>query len=144
VAIATGPDGQSAAGLHVTALKPDGKGKASINNPRRMFGDLVSAVVQLSAFPADGVLAVGEGLETCLAYRDLTGKPTWAGLSTAGLKSLAIPLGVRQLVIAADGDEAGHEAATALADRARKRCDVRILPAPEGEDWCDVLKGGQQ
>lgn len=144
VAIITGPDGKSAVGLHVTALRADGSGKAAIKNPRHMFGQVTGGVVQIGAFPADGVLAVGEGLETSLSYRDLTGTPTWAALSTSGLKSLAIPLGVRKLIIAADGDKAGHEAALALAEKARKRCDVMIIPAPEGQDWNDVLKGGKQ
>lgn len=141
VAIATAEDGKSAAGLHVTALRPDGSGKASLDNPRRMFGDLLGAVVQLAPFPESGELAIAEGIETALSYRQMTGTPTWAGLSTAGLRRFETPRGLSRLVIAADGDAAGMEAARDLAERASRRCEALIMPAPAGTDWNDALKG---
>jgi hypothetical protein len=147
VAIATGPDGKTAVGLHVTALKPDGSGKAALNNARLMYGDLIGAVVQLGPFPASGELGVAEGIETALSYRDLTGTPTWAALSTSGLRRFAPPVGVKRLVIAADSDDAkgeGLAAARELAERASRRCDASVIPAPDGMDWNDVLRGGQQ
>lgn len=144
VAIATGPDGRTAVGLHVTALKPDGSAKADMGDfsPKRMFGEFSGAVVQLGSVPDDGRLGVAEGIETALAYRDLTGLPTWAALSTSGLRSFSPPEGVRHLTIAADGDEAGREAGRVLAERARRRCDCTLAPAPQDRDWADALKGG--
>lgn len=142
VALATTPDGK-AAGLHVTALLPDGSGKANLRAPRRMFGDLAGAVVQLAPLPADGVLAVAEGIETALSYRDLSGAPTWAALSTSGLRRFAPPAGVSTLIIAADRDDSGEGMAAAreCAQRASRRCDVMINAAPGGQDWNDALKG---
>lgn len=139
VAIATAADGKSAAGLHVTALRPDGSGKAPLGNPRRMFGELAGAVVQLAPFPEGGELAVAEGIETALSYRDLTGTPTWAGLSTAGLRRFVAPMGLKRLVVAADGDDAGLDAARNLAERASRRCEALIMPAPTGTDWNDAV-----
>lgn len=147
VAVATGPDGRSAAGLHLTALKPDGSGKASLNNPRLMYGDLVGAAVQLGPIPADGELGVAEGIETALSYREMHGLPTWAALSTSGLRSFMPPVGVKRLVIAADSDDAkgeGLAAARHLAERASRRCEAVVIPAPAGLDWNDALKGPAQ
>lgn len=139
VAIATAADGKSAAGLHVTALRADGSGKAPMSNARRMFGELAGAVVQLAPFPAGGELAIAEGIETALSYRDLTGSPTWAGLSTAGLSRFTPPAGLQRLVIAADGDDAGLKAARDLAERASRRCEAVVMPAPDGTDWNDAV-----
>lgn len=144
VAIATAEDGKSAAGLHVTALAPDGSGKApGLRNARRMFGDLGGAVVQLAPFPEGDALAVAEGIETALSYRDLSGAPTWAALSTSGLRRFMPPRGVKLLIVAADSDDGGEgaEAAKACAERALRRCDVAIQAAPAGMDWNDALKG---
>ncbi len=144
VAIVTGPDGKSASGVHATFLAPGGAGKAALRSPRRMFGEFSGSVVQLGPLPADGGLGVAEGIETALAYRALTGVPTWAALSTSGLKTFTPPPGVKLLTIAADGDPAGVGAAKALAERASRRCDCVISAAPENTDWADALKGDAQ
>ncbi len=138
VAMVTGPDDKFC-GLHVTAIKPDGSGKADLANPRRMFGDMAGAAVRLSDVPDSGELAVGEGLETMLAYRDLTGAAVWACLSTGGLRGFTPPTGLVRLTVAADGDEGGLAAAHALVARASRRCACAIVAAPEGKDWNDVL-----
>jgi len=142
VAIATAPDGRTAAGLHVTALKPDGSGKATLSNPRLMYGDLAGAAVQLGPFPKTGELGLAEGIETALSHRDLTGLVTWAALSTAGLRRFAPPAGLSRLVIAADGDDAGLQAARYLAERSSRRCECVVTPAPHGSDWNDVASIG--
>ncbi len=142
VAIVTGPDGKSC-GLHVTALAPGGRAKASMHNPRLMFGDVAGGSVQLAPIPANGVLGVAEGIETALSYRDLTGVPTWAALSTAGLTRFVPPSGLSRLVIAADGDAAGLKAARELAERASRRVECLIASAPAGTDWNDENKGAR-
>lgn len=144
VAIVTGPDGKQACGLHVTAILPDGSGKAPLANARRMFGDVAGGVVQLAPLPNGGELAIAEGIETALSYRDLTGTPAWAGLSTSGLARFTPPLGLKRLVIAADGDQAGLKAANDLAERASRRCECVVMPAPDGTDWNDAMKGARQ
>jgi putative DNA primase/helicase len=144
VAIVTGPDGKSASGVHVTWLAKGGAGKASMKNPRKMFGEFSGSFVQLGALPADGGLGVAEGIETALAYRALTGVPTWAALSTSGVRTFNPPPSVKHLTIAADGDEAGVKAARALVERVNVRCACLINAAPTDEDWADALKGGAQ
>lgn len=143
VAIVTGPDGRSS-GLHVTALKADGSGKAPLSNPRRMYGAVGGGSVQLGPVPDHGELAVAEGIETALSYRALTGLTTWATLSTSGLLRLEVPRQVKRLVIAADGDPAGIKAARDLAERASRRCECVVMPSPDGSDWNDELTGARQ
>ena len=129
-------------GLHVTYLTPDGR-KALGDRSRLMFATIAQCSVQLAPMTADGVLAAAEGIETAGAFTVLHGLPCWATLSTSLMRTFALPPGVKRLVIAADRDDktgAGIEAAQALAERARRLCDVEIHPAPEGKDWADVLK----
>jgi putative DNA primase/helicase len=126
-------------GLHLTYLTPDGR-KAFGDRSRLMFGAISGGAVQLAPIGRDGVLAVGEGIETSGAFSMLHGVTTWAALSTSGLQTFVPPPRVRKLLIAADSDDggAGLRAATILAERARRLCAVEIRPAPEGLDWADV------
>jgi DNA primase len=71
----------------------------------------------------------------------LTGIPTWAALSTSGLRNLQLPAEVEEVIIAADSDAPGiiaaHDAARRwLADGIR----VRIARPPVGLDFNDVLR----
>jgi hypothetical protein len=68
------------------------------------------------ADPTD-LLMVGEGIETCLAAMQATGNPAWAALSTSGLRSLDLPAEVRDVIVLADGDDAGEAAAKDCAFR---------------------------
>lgn len=140
VAITTGPDGKSAAGLHVTYLRPDGRGKAPLASPRRIFGEMRGAVVQLGPVPEGDDLGIAEGIETALSYRDLTGATTWAAMSSSNLRHVSPPAGIARLVIAADGDAAGVEAAHELAQKASRKVACLVMPAPEGTDWNDALQ----
>ena len=71
----------------------------------------------------------------------LTGRcsAVWACLGTTGLERVRLPDGLSDLVIAADGDKPGREAADALAARASAQgVSVRIMAAPDGKDWNDI------
>jgi putative DNA primase/helicase len=58
------------------------------------------------------------------------------------LKEASLPPEVKEVVVAADHDKAGLEAAHALARRLlREGRKVRLaVPPEEGEDWLDALK----
>jgi Toprim domain len=64
-------------------------------------------------------LAVGEGIETCLAYVQVTGIPAWAALSSSGLMAVTLPpLPMAETVnILVDLDPAGEQAALVAAQR---------------------------
>ena len=118
-------------GLHATALP---------QRQRRTYGPVRGAVVRLAGM-AGGVLAVAEGIETALAYATLTGTPTWAALSSAGMKHAPFPDALAWLAVAADFDGPGLLAAEHLERRARDAgIAVRVdLPSRHRTDWADVL-----
>jgi len=75
------------------------------------------------------VLMVGEGIETCLAAMQATGHPAWVALSTSGLRALDLPNDVRDVIVLADGDEAGEAAARDCAWHGSGRAAACASPA---------------
>jgi hypothetical protein len=127
--------------LHRTYLLPDGSGKAAVSPNKKMIGHVAGGAVRLS--PSAESMAVGEGIETCLAAQWGSHVPTWAALSTSGLMNLvlpALPLG-REIIIAADNDVAGMSAAQKSAERwigeGRK---VRLATPNTAKDFNDLLR----
>jgi putative DNA primase/helicase len=126
--------------IHRTFLAHDGSGKAPIDPQKMMLGPCRGAAVRLA--PAGDALMLGEGIETCLAAMQATGHPTWAALSASGLLALDLPPHVRDVIVLADGDEAGKAAACGAALRwKREGRRVRIAHAPDGRDFNDMLVG---
>jgi len=140
VALVTrGPDDAPLA-IHRTFLARDGRSKAPVDPQKMMWGPCRGGAVRLA--PADNVLMVGEGIETCLAAMQATGHPVWAALSTSGLLALDLPPDVRDVIVLADGDAAGDAAArgAALRWKGEKR-RVCIARPPRGMDFNDLLLG---
>ena len=104
-----------------------------------MIGCCAGGAVRLA--PASNKLAVGEGIETCLSVLDATGIPTWAALSTSGMRAIVLSAEVREVLLLADGDFAGERAARDAAGRFLRegRC-VRIARSPSGSDFNDMLQ----
>jgi hypothetical protein len=140
VALVTrGVDGVPVA-IHRTFIARDGARKAPIDPSRMMLGPCAGGAVRLAS--AGDVLMVGEGIETCLAAMQATGHRAWAALSTWGLRSLDLPKDVRDVIVLADGDEAGEAAARDCALRwKREGRRVRIARGPQGLDFNDMLLG---
>jgi putative DNA primase/helicase len=129
--------------VHRTFLAADGRGKAAVDTPRMTLGPCRRGAVRLAE--ATDELMVGEGIETCLAAMQATGKPAWAALSTAGLRNLEIPEQVKEVVVLADADLPGEEAAQCAARRwVREGRRVRIARPPKGQDFNDLLLSGPQ
>ncbi len=134
-----GVDGEPIA-VHRTFLRTEGRGKASVEPARMMLGPCRGGAVRLSE-PGE-VLMVGEGIETCLAAMQATGHSAWAALSTSGLRTLDLPETVREVIVLADGDDAGEAAAGNCAQRwARESRRVKIARPPRGMDFNDWLLG---
>jgi len=124
--------------IHRTFLSRDGGGKAPVDLQKMMLGPCRGGAVRL-ADPGD-VLMVGEGIETCLAAMQATGNPAWAALSTSGLRTLNLPEDVRDVIVLADGDDAGEAAARDCAWRwKREGRRVRIARPPQGIDFNDMV-----
>jgi hypothetical protein len=137
--VTNGVDGTPIA-IHRTFLAPGGGGKAPVDPQKMMLGPCRGGAVRL-AHPGD-LLMVGEGIETCLAAQQATGHPTWAALSTSGLRALELPREVRDVIVLADGDDPGEAASQECARR--WKCEgrrVRIARPPAGMDFNDMLLG---
>jgi putative DNA primase/helicase len=126
--------------IHRTFLARNDVGKAPVDPQKMMFGPCRGGAVRL-ADPSE-VLMVGEGIETCLAAMLASGHPAWAALSTSGLRGLDLPTDVSEVIVLADGDEAGEAAAQDCALRWRRQGRrVRIARPPHGLDFNDMLLG---
>jgi hypothetical protein len=138
VALVTkGLDGAPIA-VHRTFLAHDGGGKAPVDPQKMMLGPCRGGAVRLAE--QGEVLMVGEGIETCLAAMQASGHPAWAALSTSGLRALDLPKDVRDVIVLADGDDAGEAAARNCALRwKREGRRVRIARPPQGMDFNDML-----
>lgn len=131
-------------GVHLTFLKPDGSGRLE---KRLAAGSKpMGGAIRLYPIEADKPLALCEGVETALAVREATGWPVWACVSAGGLAAVVLPAGVREVVIAADHDKAGLEAARKLARRllAEGRKVRLATPPVPGADWLDVLNDSRE
>ena len=96
-------------------------------------------------------LAIGEGLETVLAARQLGFRPAWALGSSGAIRNFDVLPGVTALTIITDNDEpdargrqAGQEAAAACSERWRAAgAEVtRIVPRATGADLADLVERG--
>jgi putative DNA primase/helicase len=134
------PDGRTVA-LHRTYLAADGH-KADVPTVRKLTGaagPLGGACVPLHK-PARGCIGIAEGIETALAARLASGVPTVAAYCAGNLAAWRWPTGVQRVVIFADNDNAGREAANALRARViRAGLQANVMtPTDAGSDWCDV------
>jgi putative DNA primase/helicase len=126
--------------IHRTFIAPNGAGKAPVEPQKMMLGPCRGGAARLGV--ASDALMVGEGIETCLAAMQATGTPTWAALSTSGLRALELPTTVRDVIVLADGDDPGEAAAQDCARRWKREVRrVRIARPPQGMDFNDLLKG---
>ncbi|MCC7411956.1 MAG: toprim domain-containing protein [Gammaproteobacteria bacterium] len=91
---------------------------------------------------AGDVLGVAEGMETALSAAARHGVPCWAALNAGLLARFMPPAEVRHVLIFADRDAAGLEAAYHLREHldGRATCELRLPPSPCG-DWNDALRG---
>jgi len=140
VALVTrGADGEPI-GIHRTFLSRDGGGKAPVTPQKMMLGPCRGGAVWLG-FPETSVM-LAEGIETALSAMQATGRPTWAALSTSGLRSLDLPPEIQEVIVLADGDDAGEAAARTAAVRWRREGRlVRIARPPARMDFNDMLMG---
>jgi putative DNA primase/helicase len=116
--------------------------KIDARAPRKLLGRLTGrrgCAVRL--MPIDGdTLGIAEGIETALAAYALHHVPVWAATNATLLAKFEPPPNVHHVIIFADRDVAGLEAAIALHEQldGRATVETRTAPAP-AKDWNDVL-----
>ena len=127
-------DDDAVTAIHRIALEP------FVAKPnRRMLGVVHRAAIKFD--PISEQLAVGEGVETCMAARELGYRPTWALGSTGNISFFPILDGVSTLLILGERGDASAEAIKVCGTRWRKagrRVRV-VMPDPEFSDLNDVL-----
>ena len=126
-------------GVHRIYLTLDGR-KAGVEPVKATLGTVEGGCVRLG--PHAPEIAIAEGVETAGAASVLLGLPAWAAVTCGNLKrNVALPDAVRSVVIGADNDAPGIEAARAAAARWKAEGRrVRIaMPDRLGEDFADVI-----
>ena len=111
---------------------------------RETRGVACNGVVKLCEYDPDDWLVIAEGVESALSAAQILVHPSWSAISAGNLKRLDLPEAVRRIIIAADNDIAGinaaHEARRRWVAEGRR---VRVaMPSRPGEDFNDVLRGG--
>lgn len=146
-------DGASNFAVHRTFLADDGSGKTGLHPAKAMLGSCKGGAVHLSSINIHangGPLVVTEGIENGLSLLcGMLDQPAtvWAALSTSGLVSLDLPRKPGHLIVAADGDRPGQDAARKLSYRATYLgWRVSHLTPPNGSDWnaCLARQAGEQ
>jgi putative DNA primase/helicase len=124
--------------IHRIALNSDGTKLG-----RRMLGVVHRAAVMLD--PIGIKLAIGEGIETCMAARQLGAGATWALGSTGGIAGFRIIEGIKQLTILGETGAASQDAIRFCAHRwHRAGRRVRIVMPEIGDDLNDELMAAAQ
>jgi hypothetical protein len=126
--------------IHRTFLKPDGTGKADVEPNKMALGSYSKCAVHLTVCAPE--LVICEGVETGLSLLQATGRHVWVALGTANLGQVQLPPFVSEVIIAADHDDPGMNAAMeAIATYGAHGCQVRVVsPRTEYMDWNDVLR----
>jgi len=130
-------------GVHRTYIKEDGADKAPLSDARLSLGSISGGAVRLAK--AGDEIAIAEGIETALAYQQATGRPSWAALSTSGMRSIILPPlpAAATVYLAADidpngaGEAAAEAAARRLCGEGRK---VKIATPIRGSDFNDAIR----
>jgi hypothetical protein len=138
--------------------------KAAVPEVKKTLGDPAGGAVRLvdDEDAARGLLGVAEGVETALSAMQMYEVPVWAGLSTWGVATLALPAYVREIVHFPDNDPPqldrhgqprrgpdggfiypGRAAAEAAAARYReegRKCQM-VMPMVRGcKDFNEILQ----
>ena len=121
--------------------------KADIPSPKKLTAasaSLAGACIPLAA-PRGGVLGIAEGIETAVAASLGSGVPVVAAYCANALATFTFPPGIERLIVFADNDNAGQQAAAALTQRADKAglSNKTFTPSKPGSDWADVWQEGK-
>ena len=124
--------------VHRIYLDRSGAGKANVDPVKASLGSTAGGAVRL-AEPEHGCLLVAEGIETTAAAMALFDLPGWAAIATSGLTAIELPEHVIDVVIAADRDAGGLQAAAALARRLEAEGRDVEIRRPHKGDFNDAL-----
>ena len=116
-------------------------GKADVTPNRMLLGGHTAKGGVIRLWPDEAVtqgLAVGEGIESCLAFAHGF-EPVWSAVSAGNMADLPVLPGIESLTVIGDADPAGAAAANALADRWHKAGAYVQVVMPSQGDVNDYL-----
>jgi putative DNA primase/helicase len=132
-------------GVHRTALAPDGTAIKSKGKTHRMsLGSITGGAIKLN--PDEDIeqgLCIGEGVETCLAGRQMGLQPVWSAVNTGGVANFPVLPGVDGLHILKENDAEGQSAKAVEACARRwygAGRDVIIVEPDTAKDLNDELR----
>ncbi|RWG07360.1 toprim domain-containing protein [Mesorhizobium sp.] len=126
-------DDDQVTAVHRIPLRPDGS-----KIGRRMLGVVHRAAVKLDSAGTD--LAIGEGIETAMAARQLGYSPAWALGSVGAISFFPVISGVKRLLILGETGKASEQAVRICGQRWQKAWRRVAVVQPEtGSDLNDEL-----
>jgi len=130
-------------GIQRIYLRGDGKGKADLAKAKLSLGTVAGGAIRLGDLDPSGMVTVCEGPEDGLSLLSMIGGPVWVAAGASMLPAMRFPPCVRSVVIGADNDAAGEQAARKAAQAfAMRGLSVRIIyPAAGFKDFNDELRG---
>jgi Toprim domain len=143
LALVTNPVTNERVAMHRTYLNPMGTGKADLVPNKMTLGSYDKGVVQLYTPSDKGVIAVGEGIETCLSYTQLTGVPTWCSVSAGNTSKIVFPPHIHHVILLKDNDPMG-ELSTKAAEEFINKQKIHVTisaPDPRAKDFNDEIMG---
>ena len=130
-------------GIQRIYLRKDGMGKANLPKAKLSLGTVAGGAIRLRDLDGSGTVTVCEGPEDGLSLLSMIGGPVWVAAGASMLPAMRFPPCVRSVVIGADNDAAGEQAARKAAQAfAMRGLSVRIIyPAAGFKDFNDELRG---
>lgn len=127
--------------VHRIYLTTEGR-KAPLDPAKAAKGPIWGGAIR---FATSAEIVVAEGPETALAAGHLLGLPAWSAISAGNMaRGLILPPEVRKVVVAADHDKPGIDAAQDAIRRWRREgreCRL-VMPDKEGADFADLMAQG--
>jgi DNA primase len=132
-------------GIQRIFLRADGLGKADMDKPKLSLGSVKGGAIRLGQLDGTGMVTVCEGPEDGLSLLMMGAGPVWVAAGTTFLPHMQFPPEVRSVVIGADNDPAGAQAADNAAHAfAARGLTVRTIRPLDGfKDFNDELRGAR-
>ena len=120
------------------------RAEAPITERKMMLGPVKGSAIKLHR-PSGERLVIGEGIESCLAGRQLGFSPVWSLGSAGGIKHFPLINGINRITVLGENDNGSNRSA---ADKCSKlSASRRVLvaqPPAQFKDFNDVVMGTEK
>lgn len=126
--------------IHRTYLARNGE-RANVEPPKASLGPIWGGAIRLEPIAEGQPVVIGEGIESSASAGRLMGYPAWAAISSGNMaRGLVLPPEARRVMIAADPDPSGRNAARDAWLRWRAEDRSVQIATPDGAgDFNDLL-----